>query len=58
MPAFEIRVAQSLQQGRPVFGHASPRRYDRTCAVPGEEADVRDEPIAEVDQEFEEYFFE
>ena len=37
----------------PVFGHASPRRYTRVHAVPGETP-----PAGTVDQEFEEYFFE
>jgi hypothetical protein len=37
----------------PVFGHASPRRYARVHAVPGEVPSTDT-----VDQEFEEYFFE
>jgi hypothetical protein len=37
----------------PVFGHASPTRYPRVHAVPGEAP-----PAGAVDQEFEEYFFE
>lgn len=59
MPAFEIRIARAVQDGRPVYGHASPRRYDRASTAPGEDGPApMDTPAAEVDQEFEEYFFE